>query len=539
MSLVKRLFRGLPGEEVEELWQVPLALGGEGRLSIGLFVEEKLAAYCWPGREFVLSHAAARFKVDRGYFFPLSFMTFVYQSYGYTFVLETDFQRIGFYKDETGMRLELTYGPEVEEARIRVYRHQPDWHDGLCLYRAWCREHLPMIRSRALKGHFHIKRYFFHQELCRHHVFTADGSCRLLQQWQEDQQLAGVDTLLLFDHAFQTEGQIRCGNRSPLAGFSDLDGYLSQAGKLREHGALLFAYFDPYLLDGNSDLACRYGEKLAIKNASGRTFHNWRIEDWHPCLSDKEWQRESAAYVKEAVKGLQADGVYFDEIGNGTQYICHDSQHGHPRFRQVAAESRYTAHCLAAVPGSLAMSEFPMVDRMAVDFDGVLNDTASALDIYRFALPEMKCFRMVNCDYPLGNAPQAVNQAFFNGEGLWLDNDLRDQEWYPSEILERIKAQYQVLKGYEAYFEAEETRPLSEGSTESVWVNRFGCVDDCVYTALNVTQAEQIVLMPCNGMAVEPIYRGPGCRIERQAERIWIRLMPGEVCAFRSEWRAL
>ena len=45
-------------------------------------------------------------------------------------------------------------------------------------------------------------------------------------------------------------------------------------------------------------------------------------------------------------------------------------------------------------------------------FSAVLNDSASLLDIYRFAMPEIKCFRVINCDYPLGHNSFAVNYIF-------------------------------------------------------------------------------------------------------------------------------
>lgn len=532
---LQKTFRGLVNKEKED-WHLRLPQQTDGRaeparLTIDLKVGEELAAYCWPGREFVLSRQDAKLQVPRGYFFPLSFLTFVYQQTGYTILLQTDFRSIGLTKEGEGLRLSLEYGPEVQVIELEICRHRPDWHVGLELYQEWQHQSIPRSQENPLRGSFHIKRSFFHQELCQRHAFEADGKCHLLEQWQEDNQLAGVDTLLLFDHSFLPKQEVRCGNADPLAGFTDIAGYKAQAKVLQKEGVHLFAYFDPYLLDSRSELAGKYGADLAIRDESGSIVHNWRAEDWHPCLSDKSWKQESARYIRMAVEQLGSDGIYLDELGHGSQYHCCAGRHDHQDFNQTAVEHAYTEACLPERTDCMAMSEFPLVDRMTGRFAAVLNDSASALDIYRFALPGVKCFRMVHCDYPLGNSPLAVNRAFFNGEGFWLDNDLRDPDWYPPDILRRIHAQYQALKKYVRYFEAENNQPLTAGSTESVLINRFGVVGDCIYTLLNIADTEQEILLPLVPDAIAvPVYLGNN-RCRRQSNGCLLSLPPQETCA--------
>ena len=513
------IFQGLARDGGEEMLTLrPDAAGG---VSLALCLPEKLAAYCWPGREFLLSAEDARLQVERGYFFPLSFLTFVYQTCGYTLLLESDFDALQLTKAGNELSVKLRYPAGMAEAHLRICRHRPDWHEGLVAYRRWRERHLPADAVRgALRGHFHLKRYFFHQELCRRHAQAADGSCRLLEQWREDGQMAGVDTLLLFDHAYRQETGLRCGLADPLEGLSDPEVVRRQIRGIQEQGGKVFAYFDPYLVDEGSAMARRQGRTAAIKQADGEIARNWGASSWHPCLTLPTWQRDSAAYIRRAVRSLPVDGIYLDELGNGTQYCCHDQGHRHPYFRQTKAEAAYAKACLQAAPGRLSMCEFPPVDRMAGQFSAVLNDSASTLDIYRFAMPEIKCFRVINCDYPLGHNSFAVNRAFFNGEGLWLDNDLENEEWYPADILRRIKAQYEVLKKYADYFEAEENRPLERGGP--ILINRFGPSQDCLLTAINATDTEQETLLP-GPRRYQALYLGEGCRL--QAEKGGCRLI--------------
>ena len=525
------IFQGLPKEVREE--RLTFSPDADGQVTIALCPPEKLVSYCWPGREFLLSAEDVQLQVERGYFFPLSFLTFVYQTCGYTLLLESDFTGLQLTKAGSELSIRLRYPAGVTEARLRICRHRPDWHEGLAAYRRWREGHLPVSAQRGtLWGHFHLKRYFFHEELCKRHAQAADGSCHLSEQWQEDRQLAGVDTLLLFDHSYRKEGNLRCGLADPLEGLSDLEGLRGQIRDIQEQGGKVFAYFDPYLVDEGSDMAEKQGRKAAIKGADGEIARIWGASSWHPCLTLASWQRDSAAYIRRIVRKLPVDGIYLDELGNGTQYHCHDQSHNHPDFRQTEAEAAYARGCLQTAPGRLSMCEFPPVDRMAGQFSAVLNDSASLLDIYRFAMPEIKCFRVINCDYPLGHNSFAVNRAFFNGEGLWLDNDLENEEWYPADILRRIKAQYEVLKKYAGYFEAEENYPLEGGGP--ILINRFGPFHDCLLTAINATDKEQETLL-LNPRKYQALYLGEGCRLQAEGSVCRLILAPKEVAAISAK----
>ena len=230
----------------------------------------------------------------------------------------------------------------------------------------------------------------------------------------------------------------------------------------------------------------------------GTVFRNWAPDEWHPSPKSPKWIEQSAAYCSQAVQRMGVDGIYLDELGNGTQYKGYWGP-DMKKIDQRSAENDLTRACLEGLSNRLAMCEFPPVDRMAGRYQAVLNDSASVLDIYRFAFPMKKIFRVIRCDYPLGDDMYSVNKAFFNGEGLWLDNDLRNEQWYPAHILERIRSQYQVLREYAEYFDSEDALPLAEGTDGTILVNCFYGPRGRMICAINTSAQEAELKLPVRG----------------------------------------
>ena len=477
-------------------------IGGEIRavlrqVTLNLAIPDTFSSYCWPGREFLLTGEDGKYQVERGYFFPLSFLTILYRDSGYTFLMETDFEAIGLEKRGKSLQIHLSYAASADTAVIRVYRHEPDWHHGLSIYQRWTKINCPERPAPDYyTGIFHLKRCFFHSDFCSDHIADKNGQIHLTETWKKADEAAGVDAVLLFDHAYDSSSKIRCGCRNPLQGIPDEDALRKQVEELRKRGVVSLAYFDPYLIEDKSEFSRILPmEEAAVRTKDGSVFRNWAPDEWHPSPASPAWRVQAAHYCSQAVRRMGTDGIYLDETGNGTQY----KGYWGPLMKMIdqrTEESLLTDACLADLPQKAAVCEFPPTDRMAGKFQAVLNDSASVIDIYRFAFPEKKVFRVIRCDYPLGDDPYAVNKTFFNGEGLWLDNDLRDETWYPKHILRRIRAQYKILKEYADCFDSGDARPLTEGTEGCILVNSFYGRLGKIICAINTSSEEDILRLP-------------------------------------------
>lgn len=488
-------------------------IGGEMRgilrqVTLSLAVPDTFSSYCWPGREFLLTGEDGNYQVERGYFFPLSFLTILYQGSGYTFLMETDFETIGLEKTGTSLKIHLSYAASADTAVIRVYRHKPDWHQGLSIYQKWVKDHcLERSVPDYYTGRFHLKRCFFHSEFCSDHIVDENGNIRLTETWKQADEAAGVDAVLLFDHAYDSGNGIRCGSRDPLRGIPDEEALCKQVEELRKRGVVSLAYFDPYLIEDKSEFSRILPmEEIAVRTKDGSVFRNWAPDEWHPSPASPAWRVQAAYFCSQAVRRMGTDGIYLDELGNGTQYKGYWGPQMKP-IDQRAEERSLTDACLADLPESAAVCEFPPVDRMAGKYQAVLNDSASVIDIYRFVFQKKKVFRVIRCDYPLGDDPYAVNKAFFNGEGLWLDNDLMNETWYPKHILRRIRRQYEILKEYADCFDSGDARPLTEGTEGCILVNSFCGKPGKVICAINTGSEEGVLCLPLQkGMRVKNLF---------------------------------
>lgn len=451
--------------------------------------------YCYPAREFVLSGEDCDYHCNYGYRFPLSFVSALYKNKGLTLIFADQEQTsVGVRKGNGQFQfiIEYKHVPLHGGRRsIILHFHDGDWHHGFNRYKSWYSNkfHETKAIDERLTDCYHIRRYFFHDQLCKKAIYDGEGFTFSAQYHDDGIEVGGVDVALLFDYAYTPRNNIRCGNRQPFSNLKNLEELNTQLCDCkRENKLSVLAYFDPYLIQDGSDFDKTYRTLLPVLNDEGERHHVWGEQQWHPCLTSKEWYDESARYLTQVSEQLAVDGLYLDEIGNGELFVCYDSRHGHEvPLNQNKAEHHYVSVLKRKFPKELFMCEFFPADRNISLFPAVLSDSRTIVDICRFAFPYKKIFKIINCDRPIGNNTWDINKIFFNGMGLWLDNDLHNREWYPTAVKELIKKHYQILKAYSYIFESNDVEPLVVINSDEIIVNRFTRQNETIFTFLNVT----------------------------------------------------
>lgn len=248
------------------------------------------------------------------------------------------------------------------------------------------------------------------------------------------------------------------------------------------------------------------GNRIAVKDKKGERFRNWRKDQWHPDVEDREYQDAAGKYLKNMSERLPAGGIYLDELGHGSQY---------PVKEQVRKEKEFTEKMKSLLPDKYWMCEFSPADCMNSQMDVVLSDTATLVNSYRFLFPEIKFVRIINCDRPVGKDVWGINKSFFNGEGLWLDNDPKSEEWYSAAVCQVIAEQYQVLKRYAEIFDSTDVQMLYPIMGEQLLCNCFRNGSEQIFTVINPKEtAEKGELLIGKQKQVKQIYGNASCVME-------------------------
>lgn len=428
------------------------------------FKEEVVA--CFPGREFVLTKDP-QIDCRYGFMWPTPFIVIFSKEKGQTFIASSPWiYAVHLHKKEK--ELELIFDFEKEE-RVEIHSHQANFKEGIQIYQSYFKKNygpLPNM-SETIQNSFRVRRIFFHPEFCQENI--SDDSLEGILE-QDEKEIGGVDIGLFFDYAYNPETKIRCGNESPYTfqAESIINGCKSKLKKT-------YAYFDPYLVQYKSPMDI-YRNSLQMKDKKNQKIRVWGNKQWHPYLLDEKWMDYSKKCMDYAKEMYQVDGIYLDEIGNGNQYPLN-------KQAQIEMEKEYVED-IHKVHNDL-MCEFAPIDQMVSNFSIVLSDTRSVVNIYRFIFPELRFIRIICCDYPMGHSEYELNKSFFNGEGLWIDGDTKNQTWYPDSMKERIKKQYQILKEYAACFSSTDCEPLYKIYKEFVLCHRFSSKDQTIFTLLN------------------------------------------------------
>lgn len=450
--------------------------------------------YAFYGREFLYTDEPCDISCQYGFMYPASAITFVNRNSGITVFVDTEFKEIHLKKKEN---VELSFSFDKEKGEVRIVNHGNDWHEGMELYKNLYANRTNK-KANSLKDCYHVKRYFFNEELCPKSIINREGEVRLDEILKEDKDaFGGIDAGLLFDASYQKNNKIRCGNESPI-GFSDK---VTNAVKkqMDESEIPYFSYFDPYLIDEGSDWDRKFKNKSEIHTAQGEVFRNWGNVGWHPCLADEDYKALAEEYLKSSENILPTQGIYLDEFGNGTQYHCYNRFHAHNiPYNQNRYEKAFVEKMQAGNPGKVWMCEFPPADSMNYLYDLVLSDSRTLVNIYRFIYPQLKFVRIIGCDRPLGDNEWEVNKSFFNGEGLWLDNDAQNPVWYPERMKDIISRQYFILKKYSDIFESGNNIPLFSVSADGIMSNKFMNKNECILMFINPTEKRGRAVVPAN-----------------------------------------
>ena len=469
--------------------------------------------YCFPGREFVLSGEPCHFRCRFGYFYPLPFITILGSHKAETLIAQDPvFDEIELIKEDEEIRVIFLYDTgrmdmEGKEPQVLRIVHERDFRKGFAVYRNWYAEFAARCtdltgKAARTRDCFYLRRYFFNRALCSSHILEADGGVTLSELFEDDcRQTGGIDAALLFDYAYDPETGIRCGNAEPFPfGKKTLSALNEQIREIRDRGCgHVFAYFEPYLIENGSDWDRKMAEKESgvrspkIRDNAGRPVMVWGSHQWHPCLMGRNWQQISLDFLKRVTEGLDCDGVYLDEYGNETQYVCRSHDHEHGSMPQTMMEQTYLSVLQKGVRPGLWMSEYPVPYTMADRFDIVLSDTRTLVNAYRFAHPEIRFIRILGTDRPVGDNVPDLNKSFFNGEGLWIDNNLHDPVWYSCRVKEQMRLQYRLRQKYKWFFSSLDVMPLYPVQARSVLCNAFFYGGQKLLTLLNPSESVDTV----------------------------------------------
>ena len=453
------------------------------------------AGYVFFGREFVMGAGPADFTCEYGYSYPFNMVAFYNETQAVLVIIdEPDFKSIHLHKDHMVCYCDFRFSTSAEKVQFQLKSFPADKHfltDMIKEYRAWFTEKFGSLPEscRDLSGCFNVKRYFFNRsEKFFGTYYEAPGAVfdggkiRLKELIEEDYaQLGGVDAALLFDYAFK-DG-IRCGNREPFPfenlKLAELNNMMADIRK--EHKIGFWAYFDPCFIEYGSYWDRKFRKSLALHTDNDQPASIWGENVWNPDLGSEAWQEECGDYLQDVINGLNVEGIYLDEIGNGTQF---KGQIQGKAYDQINAESRFVDHMQRRINTKKWMCEYPPVAKEAVKFNIVLSDTRTLVNIYRFIFPRLKFVRVINCDIPIGNNTEELNKALFNGEGIWLDHDVNDRQWYPDKLKRTIREHTQFKKKYAAYLESSDAEHYWNNK-EGVAVNRYGFSGRDLYIAIN------------------------------------------------------
>ncbi|MBR5597574.1 MAG: hypothetical protein IKW30_09240 [Lachnospiraceae bacterium] len=449
-------------------------------------------SYAFYGREFLLSDSPCSYKCKYGFMYPFSMITFLYKDKGVTYIVDKAvIDEIELVKNEHECYFKYSLANKIDsKIELKKYIHSNRYTDGIDKYQRWyCEKYGGLPESeKKLQNVYHVKRYYFHDNFCDSHIL-GKNEILLNKIYKDDcQYLGGIDLGLLFDFAYNPQNNIRCGNVDAISFDKQLLKLLNEQITMLNN-CLFFGYFDPYLIQENSELDQEYRSRLPILKENGEMRHIWDYKQWAPCVGDEIWKNYSVKYLQSLVNELALDGIYLDEFGNGTQYHCYDKKHSHGAdFSQFEAEYNFISTMKNSISEKYWMCEFPPSDCRANHFNIVLSDTRTLINIYRFVFPKLKFVRIIGCDYPLGDNAWDLNLSFFNGEALWIDNDIHDKKWYPDHIKKIIKEQYFILKKYSDFFTSEEVEALFYRSEDGIVINYFAYGNEVVLTYLNTSE---------------------------------------------------
>ncbi len=415
-------------------------------------------------------------------------------------------------KDERGMSMAVRYparamrpGETRALADTILAVSNGDWHTALDDYRRWLDTwYKPASPRKAwFREVFNFRQRFLHWLDPLYNGETIDLQ-RALDEGVD--QFGGIDYLHLFDWGnCGPYGRIygRVGDYSP---YDYLKGGLPQlhdaiAG-IRAKGVPVGLYIEGYLLGERGKLGVEHGSKWQLIGADGRGARWPDSSEIFICPGVEEWRAIQAATYAAKVRELDADGMYIDEFGfTGVDKDCHSADHGHtvPSYC-VQTELEMTKAVRVAIdavkPGVAIYTEESPCDVTSQYQDGsftyVMNQHVARgsripINLFRFAIPDLKTFEILFCDKPSGSWATGVHWTFFNGEGIWLEGP--GAEWFSEDMRAAIRKGHAILREHRAAFTTPHPRPLMPTLMDGVHANYFPSEHEEVWTLYNARYA--------------------------------------------------
>lgn len=448
-------------------------------------------SYLFPGIDFLLSNENANLSIPYSTYYPLSFLTVIINNIGITLIsLNGDLKNFMLEKKNSNITFGINYKENINP-KLLIYRHSPDWHEGLAIYRKNFIENNTIKQSKFMNA-FNIKRYFMHENNgenpypIKNNIFK-NNNYYLYDEYKKDSSVfGGIDLLQIYDWAYSTDGG-RTGTYNPVSKLINIDELNNQIEKIKDDGKKVLAYFDAYICQANSELKKHFDFNNQIISIDNKLMNLFNKELIPICIYQEKWVNYIVNNLIEVNNKMAIDGLYLDEVGNCVQYVCYSREHNHSiPSNQLNGERLFLKKIKDNIDSPLLIEYFPP-DSIINYVDGCLIDCKGIVIIARFALPHIKIFLLITCDEPIGDNLWPINVAFFNGVGIWLDGDSKSDLWYSKDAINLIRKHYLIMHNYQRFFESYNVVPLIDCNSQFILVNKFMDKEDTLYTVLNVS----------------------------------------------------
>jgi hypothetical protein len=296
--------------------------------------------------------------------------------------------------------------------RSLVRLHHDDWHADARAYRQWADA---KWWSQTPRPGWVEQMHGWQRIILKHQYGEIFYRYRDLVDVYEGGRRYGITTLFVF-------GWFKAGMDNDYPNY-EADDALGGAAGLREaiaevqrRGGRVILYANGHLIDTASDYYRDIGKRICLKTAQGGEYREaykfagdgtylreFGARDFVlACQATPEW-RQKLIEIGQHMASFGPDGIFFDQMGGRTPYLCFDPTHPHagPALAQGPGKDANLAamrkQLIAGHPGRTFGTELvsDCLDRN-VDFVHVANFGASqvpevAPEVFRYTFPEILC----------------------------------------------------------------------------------------------------------------------------------------------------
>ncbi len=472
-------------------------------------------AYVFPCRAAVIGGENTSLSMRYGGMFGVQFMATVNPRADEGLHLRTEDttcieRRYVLRKDAQGMFLAIDYpqrplapGQTRPLARTVVTVADGDWHRALDDYRRWVATWYRPASPRKpwFREVFNFRQRFLHwlDPLYDRKTGRIDLP-RAVAEARE--RFGGIDYLHLFDWGnCGPHGRIygRVGDYSPYDFIQGGRQALHDAiAAIRKGGVPVGLYIEGYLLDERGKLGREHGIDWQLRRPDGSGARWPRSREIFICPGVEAWRQVQSATYAAKVRELDVDGMYIDQFGfTGTDKDCYSDKHGHPVPSYPVLTERETTRAIRRAvdgvkPGVAIYTEESPCDVTSQYQDGSFTYEMNQcharratipLNLFRFAVPDLKTFEILICDKPTASWATGVRWTFFNGEGIWLEGPA--DAWFTPETLAEIRTCHGILRRHRDAFTTDRPCPLVPTLAGCVFANHFPIEGKEVWTLYN------------------------------------------------------